>query len=87
MRWVCENYHAAFDFLDKTKTKSLLEIGCGYGISTWILKDCVKDEILGIDINKEAIDGANKLFPEVNYQCFDYLDYFKKIQMYILKLF
>jgi SAM-dependent methyltransferase len=76
MKWVCENYHAAFDYLDKNKTKSLLEIGCGYGISTWIMKDSVENQIVGIDINQEAIDGANKIFPEVKYECSDYLKYF-----------
>jgi len=80
MRWICENYHSVFDYLDKNKINSLLEIGCGYGISTWILKDITKKKIIGLDINKEAIDGAKKLFKkddeQIDYICSDYLEYF-----------
>ena len=68
------------DYLDKNKINSLLEIGCGYGISTWILKDITKKKIIGLDINKEAIDGAKKLFKkddeQIDYICSDYLEYF-----------
>lgn len=78
-RWICESYHAAFDFLDnKYRPKSLLEIGCGYGLSTWLLNDGVSGEIKGIDINKEAIKVASHLFDCVEYECVDYIDFFNK---------
>ena len=78
IRWICEKYHAAFDYLDSKPVKSLLEIGCGYGVSTWILKDAVSSETIGLDIDKEAIRTAKKLFPEVKYVQEDFKMYFKK---------
>ena len=78
MRWVCETYHTVFDYLEKKPAKSLLEIGCGFGVSTWIMKDACMNKTIGLDINKEAIMTAKKLFPEVQYICDDYKNYFKK---------
>ena len=78
IKYICEKYHAAFDYLDSKPVKSLLEIGCGFGVSTWILKDAVSGETIGLDINKEAIKTAKKLFPEVKYIQEDFKKYFKK---------
>ena len=71
IRWICETYHAVFDYLEKKPTKSLLEIGCGFGVSTWIMKEAVSNKTIGLDISKEAIITAKKLFPEVEYICDD----------------
>ena len=88
IRWICEKYHAAFDYLDSKPVKSLLEIGCGFGVSTWILKDAVSGETIGLDINKEAIKTAKKLFPEVKYVQEEklLLEYRDKVIMFVLIL-
>ena len=78
IRWICENYHSIFDYLDNNPAKSLLEIGCGFGLSTWIMNDAVKEKAVGIDNNKEAINNAKKLFSEVNFICDDFKSFFKK---------
>ena len=78
IRWICESYHAVFDHLEKRPAKSLLEIGCGFGTSTWIMKDAVDGKTVGLDISKEAITSAKKLFPGVKYICQNYKEYFKK---------
>ena len=78
IRWICESYHAVFDHLEKRPAKSLLEIGCGFGTSTWIMKDAVDGKTVGLDISKEAITSAKKLFPGIKYICQNYKEYFKK---------
>ena len=80
IKWICENLHAAFDYLENNKInyKTILEIGCGFGISTWILNDIAEKKITGLDINKEAIDTANYLFNDCEFICSDYLEFFKK---------
>ena len=79
VRWICECYHAAFDYIEKrNSTESLLEIGCGYGLSTWFLRDSVKGKTLGLDINPEAIKVAKYLFDDVDYVCSDYKISFKQ---------
>ena len=44
-----------FDYLDVNPPKSLLEIGCGFGLSTWIMNDSTKKKAVGLDKNKQAI--------------------------------
>tara|TARA_B100000963_G_scaffold352704_2_gene366304 strand:- start:3143 stop:3883 length:741 start_codon:yes stop_codon:yes gene_type:complete len=79
VRWICESYHAAFDYIEKRNSiESLLEIGCGYGLSTWFLRDSVKGKTLGLDINPEAIKVAKYLFDDVDYVCSDYKNFFKQ---------
>ena len=78
IKWICENYHAVFDYLDVNPPKSLLEIGCGFGLSTWIMNDSTKKKAVGLDKNKEEIYNAKTLFPEVNFICDDFKSFFKK---------
>ena len=78
IRWICESYHAVFDYLEKNPAKSLLEIGCGFGVSTWVMKDAISGKTIGLDMSKEATSTAKQLFPEVEYICDDYKNYFKK---------
>jgi SAM-dependent methyltransferase len=80
IKWICENYHAAFDHLDKKNYQTVLEIGCGFGVSTWIMNDIVDNKITGLDINQEAVDTAQYLFPECNFVCSDFKEFFIKNQ-------
>ena len=78
MRWICEAYHSVFDYIEKNEVKSLLEIGCGFGIAAWIMKDGVKGQIDAIDINPEPIYVAKKIFKGVNFQNISFEDFLKK---------
>ena len=78
IKWICENYHAAFEYLDNKKYNSILEIGCGFGLSTWLMRDLVEEKIVGLDINEEGVKAAKHLFDECDFICSDYLDYFTK---------
>ena len=59
-------YRAVFDYLDIHKPKSILEIGCGTGLGSWILSD-LTDNIIAIDNNLNDITIARRLFPEVKF--------------------
>ena len=59
-------YRAVFDYLDIHKPKSILEIGCGTGLGSWILSD-LTDNIIAVDNNLNEIAIAHRLFPEVEF--------------------
>ena len=69
--------HAFLEYIDEKNVSSILEIGCGFGLGAWILNDKFTD-VTGLDISKNAIDTANKLFPEINYVQNDIENYFKE---------
>jgi SAM-dependent methyltransferase len=69
--------HAFLEYFDEKKVSSLLEIGCGFGLGSWILSDKFT-KITGLDISKNAIETANKLFPEIDYVQCDIENYFKE---------
>ena len=53
---------------DKIKNKKILDIGCGYGRGTYIIKKYLPDnEVTGMDINKSFIDYAKNIYKNVNY--------------------
>lgn len=60
------------DFLRKhiKKHAKVLEVGCGDGRSLTYIKDITKN-IVGIDINKKAINYAKKILPELKFQVAD----------------
>lgn len=78
INWILERYHAFFDYLDNKPVESLLEVGCGFGISTWLMKEGVKKKIVGLDKNKEAINVASKLFPDIEYKCDSFNNFLRK---------
>ena len=60
---------------DEKEVNSILEIGCGYGVSTWFLKDKFKS-VTGLDISDNAIKSAKKIFPEIDFVKSDVMQYF-----------
>ncbi|WP_299129146.1 methyltransferase domain-containing protein [uncultured Winogradskyella sp.] len=64
---------------DKTKTYTIIDLGCGHGDMLRLLADYgrkneFKFKLIGIDANKDAIDYAKELsssYQEISYQNFD----------------
>lgn len=57
-------YHILFEEFD-IENKSILDIGCGFGDSNILLKHRAKNyNYLGIDIVKDLIDEANKIYKD-----------------------
>ena len=75
--WLIDRLQPFFEYFDNKDVSSILEIGCGYGVSTWILKDKFK-EAVGLDISENAISCAKKIFPEVDYVKSDVMEYLKQ---------
>ena len=44
------------------KNKKVLDVGCGVGYGSWLLKESGASDVLGIDISDEAISYASKKF-------------------------
>ena len=72
-------YRTVFDYLDIHKPKSILEIGCGTGLGSWILSD-LTDNIVAVDYNSNEIAIARKLFPEVKFVVADAYKYIEQIE-------
>ena len=72
-------YRAVLDYLDIHKPKSILEIGCGIGLSSWILSD-LTDNIIAIDNNLNEIAIARRLFPEVEFVVADAYKYIEQLE-------
>ena len=77
IKWIVERYKPAFDYLERNPVGSILEIGCAFGLSAWLMTDVAK-EVTGMDINPTAIKVATKMFPEAKYICQDYRTYFQE---------
>ena len=50
------------------KDKDVLDVGCGEGLGTWMLRKYCKT-IKGVDVDKDAIDWAKKHYKEVDFTC------------------
>jgi len=72
-------YRAVFDYLDIHKPKSILEIGCGTGLGSWILSD-LTDNIVAVDYNICEIAIARRLFPEVKFVVADAYEYIEQLK-------
>jgi phospholipid N-methyltransferase len=71
-------YRTVFDYLDIHKPKSILEVGCGIGLGSWILSD-LTDNIIAVDYNFNEIAIARRLFPEVKFVVADAYKYIEQI--------
>ncbi|MAD56972.1 MAG: hypothetical protein CMK44_00175 [Porticoccus sp.] len=74
--WLIDRLQPFFEYFDEKDVNSILEIGCGYGVSTWFLKDKFKSTT-GLDISEDAISSAKKIFPEIDFVKSDVMEYFK----------
>lgn len=74
MQYVVGRYEAAFDALARLKPKSVLEIGCAHGLSTWLMTSFA-ERVTGLDISPERIAVAQAFFPEVEWVCGDFAGY------------
>jgi len=72
-------YRTLFDYLDVHKPRSILEIGCGTGLGSWILSD-LTDNLVAIDNNLNEITIARRLFPEVKFVVADVYEFIDKIK-------
>ena len=72
-------YRTVFDYLDVHKPKSILEMGCGTGLGSWILSD-LTDNIVAVDYNICEIAIARRLFPEVKFVVADAYEYIEQLK-------
>jgi SAM-dependent methyltransferase len=77
MEFITERYQAVFEYIDDQKIDSILEIGCGFGLSCWILSDAA-DRVVGLDISSQAMETARELFPECEFVEADIASYFEE---------
>ncbi len=75
--WLIDRLHPFFEYFDNKKVDSILEIGCGYGVSTWFLNDKFKN-VIGLDVSENAILTANKIFPEIEFVKSDVMNFFRE---------
>lgn len=73
--WLIDRLQPFFEYFDEKEVNSILEIGCGYGVSTWFLKDKF-ESVTGLDISDNAIKSAKKIFPEIDFVKSDVMQYF-----------
>lgn len=59
------------DHLRELSPASVLDIGCGLGYTTYLMKSLITTDVLGIDISKTSIKKAKKLFPSVDFEVCD----------------
>ncbi len=76
MRFLVDRYRPAFDFLDRERVDSILEVGCAQGLTAWLMSD-VDRRVVGIDLLPERIRVARHLFPEVEFVAGDVFAYLK----------
>lgn len=58
--------------INAARPKNILDIGCGPGNSTAVLKDLFQDsDILGVDSSEDMINKARKSYPDMNFQLCD----------------
>lgn len=72
--FVQQRYHAALRYLDAHPAQSILEIGHGGGLTSWLLTDVATD-VTALDIDETRHKIAAHLFPEVEFHLADYRDY------------
>lgn len=62
---------ALAEFINIGKNSTVLDIGCGYGVSTKILKDIFNTKVVGIDISEDMINFGKKIFPDTDLKVLD----------------
>ena len=57
-----------FEFIKITKAKKILDISCGEGYITSLINKSFNVEIIGYDLEEEAIKNARKLNPAIKFK-------------------
>ena len=76
MQYVVGRYEAAYDALARLKPRSVLEIGCAQGLSTWLMTGYA-ERVVGLDISEARVAIGRTLFPEVEWVCDDFSTYLR----------
>ena len=74
MRYVVGRYEAAYDALARLRPKSVLEIGCAQGLSTWLMTSWA-ERVVGLDILEDRTQIGRHLFPEMEFVTGDWREY------------
>lgn len=57
-----------YNMVKTSKARTILEVGCGAGHNLTRLREISNLEVYGIDINKKALEHANKLYSFAKFQ-------------------
>lgn len=69
-----ERYEVLYDYIDTSGVTSVLEIGCSFGMSTWLM-EATNLHVVGLDLDCHRISIAKAVFPEIDFVCEDYVDH------------
>jgi SAM-dependent methyltransferase len=73
MQYIVGRYEAVYDALRRLRPKTVLEIGCAQGLSTWLMTSYA-EHVTGVDNREVRISVARQVFPEVEWHTADYRD-------------
>jgi SAM-dependent methyltransferase len=71
MQYIAGRYEAVYDALRRLRPRSVLEIGCAQGLSTWLMTSYAQ-KVTGIEILEDRIAVGRRLFPEVEWVADDF---------------
>jgi SAM-dependent methyltransferase len=77
IEYIAERYQSVFEYVDNEKVESILEVGCGFGLSCWIMSDAA-EKVVGLDISSMAVETAKAMFPECQFIEMDVQKYFEE---------
>lgn len=64
-----KNFHRVLNMLiAETGVKTVIDVGCGEGHTTKIVKDMNNVEIEGIEVGASALEKAKNLYPGINFE-------------------
>lgn len=52
----------------------VLDIGCGLGLVTQLIQILITDNVIGVDISREAVGRAKKMYPTVSFNVLDIIN-------------
>ncbi|GAH69567.1 unnamed protein product, partial [marine sediment metagenome] len=63
-------YQLSLAILNQYNFNKILDIGCGKGLFTSLLKK-KNNEVVGIDVSLTAVKKAMRSYPDIDFQCFN----------------